>query len=372
MTIYHNYIPYFYIIQDVRNGMYYAGAKWAQDANPSNFMVEGGYETSSHTIKELIRQHGLSNFTIRKIRTFESGQEAYDYETRFLIKVNAKESPKFYNKHNNDHIFSYHDGRYKEKMLEIYGVSHPSHSNVIKEKIRTNNLEKYGVDNPMKLEFVKEKASETNLKRRGVKNPMQCETVKQTMKKNNMEKYGVENVFQTDWAKEKIIETNIKNIGVPYPQMSEECREKTKQTNMKNLGVENAMYSEDIKEKMRKNNLEKYGVENTFQADWAKEKAKETFSERYGVEHPMYSEEIKEKMRQTNREKYGVENTFQSEAAKAKIKARMDYLLSRPQLETIRKYQKKYKLTFGAGWVRKSDEFINNLLDNLKEKYGEL
>jgi hypothetical protein len=103
MAIYsQNYIPYFYIIQDIRNGMYYAGAKWAQDANPSNFMIEGGYETSSETIKELIQQYGLNNFVIRKIRTFSSAQKAYDYETRFLQKIDARNNPSFYNKHNND------------------------------------------------------------------------------------------------------------------------------------------------------------------------------------------------------------------------------------------------------------------------------
>lgn len=81
------YQPYFYVIQDKRNGIYYAGAKWAKDANPATFMVEGGYETSSDTIKELIRHHGLSNFIIRKIRAFETGEAAHDYETRFLQKV---------------------------------------------------------------------------------------------------------------------------------------------------------------------------------------------------------------------------------------------------------------------------------------------
>ena len=297
------YTPYFYIIQDVRNGMYYAGAKWGKDADPVTFMIEGGYTTSSETIEELIRGYGLDIFVIRKIRTFQTGPEAYRYETRFLQKVDARNHSRFYNKHNNDHIFTYHDDKYKEKMFEIYGVDDPNKSPEIVSRMK---------------------------------------------------------------------EANIKNLGVPYPMMSDVCKEKAKQTNIRNLGVENAMHSEEIKEKMRNNNLEKYGVENTFQADWAKEKIKETLIDRYGVEHPMHSEEIKEKLRQTNIEKYGVENTFQSEESKAKIKARMDYLLSRPQLETLRKYQKKYKITFGRGWVRKSDEFINNLLNDLKQQYGEL
>lgn len=116
------YQPYFYIIQDVRNGIYYAGAKWAQDANPSNFMVEGGYETSSETIRELIREHGLDNFIVRKIKIFATGPEAYQYEKRFLQKVNARKNPRFYNKHNNEGAMDH-------------------------ESLRILTNEKYGVDN---------------------------------------------------------------------------------------------------------------------------------------------------------------------------------------------------------------------------------
>lgn len=103
MSIYHNqYVPYFYIIQDIRNGIYYAGSKWGKNSNPYNFMTEEGYKTSSVIIKELIKRHGLSNFIVRKIKTFKTGKKAYDYETKFLQKVNAKTNPKFYNGHNNN------------------------------------------------------------------------------------------------------------------------------------------------------------------------------------------------------------------------------------------------------------------------------
>jgi hypothetical protein len=134
MAIYHEYIPYFYIIQDVRNGMYYAGSKYGQDANPSNFMIEGGYDTSSETIKELIRQHGLSNFVIRKIRTFENGPEAHRYETRFLVKVNARRNKRFYNGHNNE-LVAYGSYEYNEFMIEKYGATPPMRCKEIFEKL---------------------------------------------------------------------------------------------------------------------------------------------------------------------------------------------------------------------------------------------
>jgi hypothetical protein len=99
------YIPYFYVIEENSTGMLYAGSKWARDANPDNFMIkEGGYITSSNTIKLRIRENGIESFKIRKIKTFISPKSAYDYETKFLNKVNAKKNSRFYNKHNNDKI----------------------------------------------------------------------------------------------------------------------------------------------------------------------------------------------------------------------------------------------------------------------------
>ena len=204
MAIYNDYIPYFYIIQDVRNGMYYAGAKWAKDANPSNFMIEGGYETSSETIKELIRQHGLSNFIIRKIRTFETGPEAYRYEKRFLIRVNARRNKRFYNGHNNDGTMD--PDKMKMIMLELYGVENAFQSKEIQEKIRNVNLERHGVEHPSYSKDILAKKEQNNLQKYGVRNVFQDENVKKTIRETNLLNYGSENVMRSD-----IIQENTKN-----------------------------------------------------------------------------------------------------------------------------------------------------------------
>ena len=65
-------------------------------------------------------------------------------------------------------------------MLELYGVEHPSKSNIVKEK----------------------------------------------RKQTNLEHYGCENVFQSDIIKEKIKNKNLLNLGVEYPGQAKTCREK--------------------------------------------------------------------------------------------------------------------------------------------------
>jgi hypothetical protein len=89
--------PYFYIIEHKETGKYYAGSRMAVGCHPSDLLV--GYSTSSNTIQNL----GIENFTVRKIVT---RHDAYDYETRFLQRVDARNNDRFYNKHNNegDHI----------------------------------------------------------------------------------------------------------------------------------------------------------------------------------------------------------------------------------------------------------------------------
>jgi hypothetical protein len=130
------YQPYFYIIQDVRNGMYYAGAKWGKDANPSNFMTEAGYTTSSNTINKLIQQYGLDNFAVRKIRIFETPKETCYYETRFLEKVDARKNKKFYNLHNNDNIFDTEKMCFITELIFGEGIVNISQTPYWKETIR--------------------------------------------------------------------------------------------------------------------------------------------------------------------------------------------------------------------------------------------
>lgn len=254
MTI---YTPYFYIIQDIRDGMYYAGAKWAYDAHPDNFMVEGGYETSSNTIKELISQYGLCNFIIRRIKIFVTGNEAYNYETRFLRKINAAAHPRFYNKHNNERP-SFGSDEFKNIMLEKYGVEHYSETAEHLEKRIETNLKKYGVEHGVQCEAVKNKIIESNLKKYGETSYTKTDEFKEKMKKTNLERYGHENYLHSEAEIEKLNEL---------------------------YGVSSHSQRNDVKSKIEKTNLERRGVACAFQCEIVKGKIKNTNMERYGETH---------------------------------------------------------------------------------------
>lgn len=223
MAIYQDqHTPYFYIIQDKRNGMYYAGAKWAKDANPAKLM--GEYTTSSGIINEIVSSHGVDVFAVRKIRVFDDAQKAQHYETRFLRKVNAKQNPMFYNGHNNDGAMD--QQKTKLFMLEKYGVEHYSKTEEYKEKIRSTSLERYGVEHVLQSSEIRDKGKMTNLQKYGAEHPMKSSTVRDKGRKTCLEKYGVENVSQSEAFIEMKRQNSIERYGVSHPQQTVEARMK--------------------------------------------------------------------------------------------------------------------------------------------------
>jgi hypothetical protein len=144
------YVPYFYIIQHIKSGMYYAGSRFINSknriANPIEFWTEGGYFTSSDTIKKICEIEGTSAFIIKKIKTFTNKEETYLHETKFLQKVKARSNPKFLNRHENE-LFPYGSDQYQQAMLSRYGVTHPLYldknkdhlSSIQKELLKNGN-----------------------------------------------------------------------------------------------------------------------------------------------------------------------------------------------------------------------------------------
>ena len=265
------YIPYFYIIQEIATGMYYAGSKYAVDAHPNNFMVEGGYQTSSTVIRSLIEQNGLETFVIRKIKTFGAGQEAYDYETKFLQKINAASHPSFYNMHNNDFLSTYHDLRFKENMIRAYGVEHPLHSEEIYEKHRRTCIKRYGAPNV----FCKDSS------------------IRKDIDETFVEKYGVVNISQLAVTQEKITATSKNKRNVEHHLKDPDVIEKRRKT------VTVSLYTDEQKEtilnKRRATNNEKYGCDQYNN----REKALGTIKEKYNIDYEITNisqiPEIKEK-----------------------------------------------------------------------------
>ena len=85
----------------------------------------------------------------------------------------------------------------------------------------------------------------------------------------------------------------------------------------------------------------------------------------------MQSEEVREKHKQIILEKYNCENVFQLESVKEKNRQNLNINYNRPTVLEIRKYRDKFKLNLGRSWFWKPQEFLDNLLAELKLTYNE-
>lgn len=210
------YTPYFYIIQHLNSGKYYAGSKWGKSsykhkqrfANPAYFMIENGYLTSSNIVKNIIKSDGLSSLIVRKIKTFSTAEEARNYEYRFLRKVNAKTNEKFLNMHENT-LIAWGTEEYRQASLKKYGVDHPSQSENVKQKIKKSTKLKCGVE----YGFLLDKSKETMLEKYGVKYTLQSKKLLEIRKCNHLQKYGVDHPMKRKEISQKMLKTKLEKYG---------------------------------------------------------------------------------------------------------------------------------------------------------------
>lgn len=104
--------------------------------------------------------------------------------------------------------------RYKNTMIERYGVDSPHKIIGMEEKKIKSNIEKYGVSNVMHSDLHKTKLEKTMFEKYGVEHHFADENIQEKIKKTNIEKYGVGNPMKNDFIKQKSFDTNMSRYGV--------------------------------------------------------------------------------------------------------------------------------------------------------------
>jgi NUMOD3 motif len=92
-------LPFFYVIQHRVSGKLYAGYK-GKKPDLGTFMTNDGYMTSSGSIKYILKTEGIDSFIIRRIRLFDTYQDAFNHEISFLSRIDAMHNLSFFNKTN--------------------------------------------------------------------------------------------------------------------------------------------------------------------------------------------------------------------------------------------------------------------------------
>ena len=343
------YRPYFYIIQDTRNGMYYAGSKYSlSNTNPDTFMTEEGYKTSSNIVSTIIENYGLEVFVVRKLKIFNTKEEALHYETRFLRKVSARSNSMFYNRHNND---GYFDEISKEQiMMEIYGVDNYFKTDQFKEKHREYCLENYGVEHHLMSEEIINKRVETNLEKYGHKNVWGVPEIRKRCEKTNLERYGAEHYAQTKEFKENLKNYYLKNYGVEHYVQTQESREfsfKRQENNYNREIVTELKKLVEISRDYDINISKEFGMKHF----WWQSKDETLIAMRDGL-----AAEIE-------RKKY---IGYKKKTKREKMQELNRRLYEREIVKEIKTIALNKKIKLGPAWWRKDDDYLKELLDSIK------
>lgn len=224
------YTPYFYIIQDIRNGIFYAGAKWGRGANPASFMIEGGYTTSSKIINQLIHEYGLDSFSIRKVKVFNTAKEASDYESKFLRKVDARNNTRFYNCHNNDGV-GFTDPIFR-KMVGEDGLTSFQRGGKKAAETKRNTI----IDGKNLFQIAYTKALKNNPNLKEVRRQRRIESMREVNPETGLNRYQMagkkiagENNPSKNPINAKRISEGIKNFYKENPDKKEEFQKKAKE-----------------------------------------------------------------------------------------------------------------------------------------------
>ncbi len=295
-------MSYFYVIEHSNSGKLYAGVRIADKSNPQELLKVGGYCTSSKLVKSIIKDEGIESFNIRYIREFKTKEDAVDWETRFLEKVDAANNEKFLNGHNNTGINYKHC---KDVMYMMYGVEYALQADMVREKIHSTNLKRYGSKSPLSNNDIRAKSKVTLVEKYGDA-PYSSDIIRNKYKQTCIDKYGVDNTFKSDEVRAKITATMFDKYGSNSPIQNVLIKENITKTMIERYGVEHALQSEEFRQKFKDTCIEKFGTDHHFKNDEIKQKISDSVRSKYGVDCITQSDLFKQKAKQKCLEKYGV------------------------------------------------------------------
>lgn len=90
--------PFAYLITSKIDGRRYYGIKFSKDADPAQLWTT--YFTSSKEVRAKVAKYGADAFTAEVRKVFETAEQAINWESRFLTRINAALREDWMNKSN--------------------------------------------------------------------------------------------------------------------------------------------------------------------------------------------------------------------------------------------------------------------------------
>ena len=116
-------MAYTYIITHIQSNVHYYGVRYAKKCSPNDLGVT--YFSSSKSLKKIIAEEGINNFKFTVRQIFTTKEEALRWEHRFLTRINAAQSDKWFNLNNGAGPNSGNPGGYKLSAITKQRMSKP-------------------------------------------------------------------------------------------------------------------------------------------------------------------------------------------------------------------------------------------------------
>ena len=131
-----------------------------------------------------------------------------------------------------DVVCDYCNAPYKTRYVNYYNATRGlivkcACKNCVSKKYKDVIMDKYGVESVSQLDYVKEKKRQTTFEHYGVDNPSKSKEIRDKVEQTMIERYGVSNPTQFKEFRDKSIVTCQERFGVDYALQSMEVREKS-------------------------------------------------------------------------------------------------------------------------------------------------
>lgn len=90
--------PFAYLITSKIDGKRYYGIRFSKDADPAQLWTT--YFTSSKEIRAKVTKYGADSFTAEVRKVFETAEQAINWESKFLTRINAAARDDWMNRSN--------------------------------------------------------------------------------------------------------------------------------------------------------------------------------------------------------------------------------------------------------------------------------
>ena len=137
-------VPFTYIITHKPSNVKYYGVRYGKNCHPNDLGTT--YFSSSKIVKPLIMSEGIENFIFEVRKIFETKEAAIGWEYRFLTKIKAAQSSKWFNRYNGNRKFLVLPGHNlghkkseltKQRMRKPKSDSHKQKLHEHLDKVRT-------------------------------------------------------------------------------------------------------------------------------------------------------------------------------------------------------------------------------------------